>query len=69
MWKCKECGKEITGIGFITYETCGSLNKQGKIKKHELLDSVNDGTDIYCCNNCCNESGSLKAIADWVEEE
>ena len=68
MWKCKNCGSEITGVGFLTYETFGSLNKRGNIKKHEIFEEIDEGTDEYRCDNCFEESEVLTDIAYWEED-
>ncbi len=68
MWKCKECGCEVTGLGGITYETYGLLDKKGNIKKHEILEEVDSNTDFYKCDTCGAESDCLKDIAEWEED-
>lgn len=68
MWKCKECGCEITGLGGITYETWGSLDKNGDIKKHHILEEVDSATDLYSCENCGIESETLNKIGIWEEQ-
>ena len=66
MWKCKECGCEVTGLGGITYETCGLLDENGNIKEHEILEEVDSETDSYQCD-CGAESDCLSDIAYWEE--
>ena len=68
-WRCKECGCEVTGLGGITYETCGLLDKKGNIQKHEILEEIDSDTDFYRCNSCGEESEILADIAEWEEDK
>lgn len=68
MWRCKRCGCEVSGLGGVTYETCGELDKNGEIKEHIILEEVDSETDLYQCDTCGAESECLKDIAEWVEE-
>lgn len=67
MWKCKNCGCEVIGLGGITCETWGELDKRGEIKKHNILEEVDSETDLYQCDTCGAESEYLDDIAYWED--
>lgn len=67
MWRCKKCGCEVSGLGGVTYETCGELDKKGNIKKHIILEEIDSETDSYQCDGCGATDQFLDEIAKWVE--
>ncbi|MCF2624973.1 hypothetical protein I6E17_02125 [Fusobacterium perfoetens] len=71
MWKCKECGKEVTVLAVtpVLYEVF--LDKNKKIFDYEdyrKIDLKNAKIKEILCEHCGNE-GNLEDIAEWEEDK
>lgn len=70
MWRCKECGREISLMATVPTKYCISLNKEGEISEFEDYVSTNwEDAEIeeYSCIKCDNYGDSIKDIAYWED--
>ena len=70
MWRCKECGGDISVLALATTLYKAYLDKNKKVVDYEdyiEIDFTNAKiTKIFCEE--CKKSGNLEDIAEWVEE-
>lgn len=70
MWKCKECGNEVTVLATIPVLYEVFLDKNKKIFDFDdwkTKDLPNAKIEEVICKKC-SKSGNIEEIAEWIEE-